>query len=157
VSPTGALSIVGSYTIANIPEALVLGDMNRDGVIDVVSVGSGTSQLGVTLHGPGTITGVAAATAPARRVRLDQNYPNPFNPWTTIRFAVPERSRVRLTIHDVSGRLISVLENGVMPAGEHSIPWRGLTDDGRPVASGVYFYRLATESGTESRRMVVAK
>jgi hypothetical protein len=66
-----------------------------------------------------------------------QSYPNPFNPSTKVRFSVPERSDVRLTLHDILGREIAVLFNDVMNAGTREIEL-----DGSNLASGVYLVRM---------------
>jgi hypothetical protein len=75
-------------------------------------------------------------------LRLEQNRPNPFNPNTIIAFSLPERTRVRLEVLDVRGRRVRRLHDGVLPAGEHRARWDGRDDRGRPVASGIYLYRL---------------
>ncbi len=93
---------------------------------------------------------------PARPV-LEQNYPNPFNPTTRIRFALATPGRVRLAVHDVSGRLVAVVEDGHRDAGLHEIPWDGRDGSGRQVASGVYFCRLESEGEVHSRPMVLLK
>ena len=97
--------------------------------------------------------------APAPRVaQLHQNYPNPFNPRTTIRFSLPDAQKVRLTVHDAQGRLVATLASQQLPAGRHEVPWHGKNSEGHSVASGVYFYRLATDDGAvRSRRMVLLK
>jgi hypothetical protein len=69
---------------------------------------------------------------------LHQNYPNPFNPTTEIRFDVPERSTVSISVCDVLGRKIVELLNSDVEAGSHSATW-----DASGVASGVYFARFA--------------
>ena len=93
---------------------------------------------------------------------LNQNFPNPFNPVTTIGFAVPggEGSdvNVSLAVYAVDGSLVRVLFEGSLPRGiAHSVVWDGRDSTGRSVASGVYFYRLAHDEGTESRSMVLMK
>ena len=94
-------------------------------------------------------TSVPAAAAIAR---LDQNHPNPFNPETVFGFTLERASRVRLSVFDADGRQVDVLLNGEMGAGPHSVPWRaeGLT-------SGIYFYRLETEGGTQTRKATLLK
>jgi len=96
---------------------------------------------------------------PAERVAsLDQNYPNPFNPATTITYSLPVAGRVDLKIHDVSGRLIRVLREGVHEsAGSHKIQWDGRDALGREVASGTYFYRLSIDGWVETKRMIVVR
>ena len=73
---------------------------------------------------------------------LSQNYPNPFNPKTQIRFGLPLRSDVTLTIYNVVGQEIARLVEGERPAGYHEISWSGTNSSGSPVASGIYFYKL---------------
>ncbi len=89
------------------------------------------------------------------------NSPNPFNPVTTIGFDLGRRSRVKLTIHDVSGQLVDVLVDRELSQGRYrgdrGILWRGVDRSGRPVASGAYFVRLQTEVGLSSRRMILVR
>ncbi len=95
-------------------------------------------------------TGVRQGTATTLpdKFELEQNYPNPFNPSTEIRYALPAQSDVRLMIFDVIGREVTSLVNGVESAGFHQITWNGLSNEGKPVASGVYLYKLEAASGT---------
>lgn len=80
-----------------------------------------------------------------RNVRLQQNYPNPFNPETTIRFELDRQGQVRLTVHDLTGRLVTELKSGVYPAGEHQVKW-----DASKMSSGVYMIRLDFKGVTMS-------
>ena len=87
-----------------------------------------------------------------KSVRLQQNYPNPFNPSTTIRFALPERSQVQLTVYDLMGREVAALVNETKPAGRHSVQF-----DAANLASGVYIYRLDTGAELFTRKMILIK
>jgi len=91
--------------------------------------------------------------------RLDQNYPNPFNPTTTIRFALPIESMVRLEIFNIIGQKVRVLLNveTSLSAGWHVVQWNGLDDASRPAASGIYLYRLHTSKFVETKRMILIK
>jgi hypothetical protein len=81
--------------------------------------------------------------APARGPLLAAPYPNPFNPATVLAFEVPVGGgRVRVSVHDVTGRTVRVLLDAFRPAGADRIGWDGTDARGRPVASGVYFARL---------------
>jgi hypothetical protein len=93
---------------------------------------------------------------------LAQNYPNPFNPETEISFALPEPSVVRLSVVDVLGRVIAVLEDRPLPAGYRTVRWNGRDSRGEAVGSGVYIYRITAtgESGatfTRAMKMIVTK
>lgn len=82
------------------------------------------------------------------RFSLWQNYPNPFNPTTTIRFQLPEASTVSLAIYNALGQEVrSLLRETQKPAGTASVSWDGKDYAGRAVGSGVYLYRLTTNSG----------
>ena len=105
------------------------------------------------------LTGVAGAdidrvpTSP----QLAQNAPNPFNPATTIAFDLPRASEVTLRIYNVEGRLVRTLLQGIQEAGPQTVVWSGKDDHGNQAASGLYFYRLATASGTLTRKMTLLK
>lgn len=93
--------------------------------------------------------------------QLDQNAPNPFNPVTRIAFVVPgetgEVALTRLDIVDVQGRLVRTLVNAPLTVGTHRITWAGDDNGGRPVGSGVYFYRLLADGHSSIRRLVLLK
>ena len=68
--------------------------------------------------------------------------PNPFNPVTKIRFALPADGEVTLAVYDITGRLVTTLVHGMLPAGRHEAVWLGVDSHGRAAATGVYLYRL---------------
>ncbi len=88
------------------------------------------------------------------RMTLDGNYPNPFNPSTVIRFALPAAGRAKLTVLDGRGRTLRVLMDGRIAAGRHQAVWNATDGNGRPVPSGLYFYRLQTGEGTRTGKML---
>jgi len=88
---------------------------------------------------------------------LAQNYPNPFNATTTIRFSLSAAGRVSLSIFDLLGRRINTLQSGLLKAGYHSVAWNGTNEAGDVVSSGIYFYRLESPDGSETRRMLLLK
>jgi len=88
---------------------------------------------------------------------LSQNYPNPFNPSTSIAFALPEQSRVVLEVFNVLGQQVRQLVDRTLPAGNHSVIFDGLDKNGHELASGVYLYRIKTESCTQSKKMLLMK
>jgi hypothetical protein len=101
-------------------------------------------------------TGVDLPRVPAA-FALQQNHPNPFNPQTVIRFDLPQAARAELVIYDNRGRVVRHLLSQDMPAGYHQVTWRGLDDEGRQVASGVYHYLLKAGEQTARKRMVLLK
>ena len=98
-----------------------------------------------------------SATIPARDMVLEQNQPNPFNPRTSIRFYLPVRGPVELDVFDIRGALVRRLARGTFDAGPHALDWDGTDDAGRPVASGVYVYRLSAERRSQIRKMMLLK
>jgi len=111
----------------------------------------------------GAIVGVGEEPAVPTSFALQQNYPNPFNPTTTIRYALPVQSSVRLRIYDVVGREVATLVDGVVTAGYHSVDWNSTNSAGALLSSGMYFYRLearptdAREPFVEMKKMMLLK
>jgi hypothetical protein len=89
-------------------------------------------------------SGVDENTLPVE-FTLEQNYPNPFNSKTIISFNLGQPGYVNLTLYDISGAEVAVLANENMPAGSQSITWDSQNNDGHPVSSGLYFYRLSID------------
>lgn len=85
------------------------------------------------------------------------NYPNPFNPTTTISFSTPEESNVELTIFDIKGQKIKTLVNSNLDDGNHTVIWIGDDDNGKPVSTGVYFYRLKSGKFEQTKKMLLIK
>jgi len=89
---------------------------------------------------------------------LHQNAPNPFNPETTIRYTVAQAGRATIHIYSVGGSLVRTLVDKQHGAGSYSVRWDGRDDQGRRLASGVYFYRLETPAGsTDSKKLIMLK
>jgi hypothetical protein len=104
--------------------------------------------------------GCGAAAAPEDLpavTRLLGNHPNPFNPSTEIAFEIDRAGQVVIEIFDVAGRRIRQLVDSRLPAGAHSATWDGRDAGSRPVAAGVYFYRLETPDTRDVRAMALIK
>jgi hypothetical protein len=89
--------------------------------------------------------------------RLDQNYPNPFNPDTKIGFSLPHQCNVTLEVFSLLGQRVATVQDGSMPSGYHVVNWDGIDNNGSPVATGVYFYRLSTDEFVQTKKMVLLK
>ena len=98
-----------------------------------------------------------ADTPPRTGLRLEQNHPNPFNPSTTLRYALPAPSPVRISVFDVAGREVAVLEDGLKDEGSHQVRWNGVDRSGQAVGAGVYFARLDSDFGTRLTKMTLVK
>ncbi len=88
---------------------------------------------------------------------LHSNYPNPFNPETTLRFDVPGRSKVTVTVYDILGKKIAVLADKEYDAGYYQIRWDGRNRSGQAVPAGVYFYRLQADNFMQTNKMILLK
>ena len=91
------------------------------------------------------------------QVKLLPNYPNPFRGQTTLSYALPEQSDVRLVIYDILGREVRTLVNDQQQPGLHSIQWNGRNNAGQPVASGLYLSRLVVGEKTQVNKMTLVK
>ena len=112
----------------------------------------GSSEWSATWSFSTSLTGVDGEEPIPGTFILHQNYPNPFNPSTTIRYEIPVRSGVRLTVFDPLGQLVQILHDGPAEAGGHSV----LFDAGN-IPSGIYFYRLQAGSFTETRKLLLVR
>ncbi len=79
-------------------------------------------------------------------------YPNPFNPETTIRFSVPDDSKVEVSVFNTLGERVSILTNKLFNKGTHNIKFNASA-----LPSGVYFYRIVTDKFTTSKKMILLK
>ena len=103
------------------------------------------------------IVGINHTGTVAEGFALSQNYPNPFNPSTNIKFSIPERGNIVLSVYDMLGKEITNLVSGNYALGTYEVNF-----DGSGLGSGVYFYRInyKSESGDEfsdSKKLMLIK
>ncbi len=89
--------------------------------------------------------------------QLKRNYPNPFNPATTIAFSLAGEQRVRISIHNIKGQTMKNILDEILPVGMHDVIWNGKNDHDLEVSSGIYFYKMETDSYTEKRKMLLLR
>ena len=163
----GAPVLEGRYPLPGKGEQVLAGDVDGDGVDDLVVLGiSGDAGEGVE---PGTGndgafvfinqsspgTAVASEAAQPWAFSLGANYPNPFNPATTIPLSVSaDAEDVELAVYNVLGQPVRQVWTGPLAAGEHRLGWDGRDEQGQAVAAGVYLYRLQVGEQTRLRKMV---
>jgi hypothetical protein len=87
-----------------------------------------------------------------QQITFLQNYPNPFNAATSIKYTLPSKSEISLSIYNLLGQKIESLFDGIQTPGEHTLTW-----DASRHPSGVYFARLETRCRTENIKMVLLK
>ncbi len=88
---------------------------------------------------------------------LSGNYPNPFNPTTSIVFSVKEPAQTVIDIYNVKGQKIKTLVNSMMSPGNHTVQWNGNDENGNPVSSGVYYYKMRSGKYSNTRKMLLLK
>jgi photosystem II stability/assembly factor-like uncharacterized protein len=125
-------------------------------VLDFVTVGNSAigyagSFDGAVARWSGTVTSVYETNeGKPQKIALEQNYPNPFNPGTEIRYALSARSHVSLTILNLAGQQVAILEDGDREAGTHKVNFSGAG-----LASGVYFYRLQAGGSIQTKKLLL--
>lgn len=97
-------------------------------------------------------------SGPGIKTMLRGSYPNPFNPATTIEFSLERSARVTLAIYDVSGRRVRTLVSGALTAaGIHAVNWDGTNDNGKRLASGVYFASFVAEGQVSAKKLIMLR
>jgi M6 family metalloprotease-like protein len=84
--------------------------------------------------------------------KLSQNFPNPFNPTTAIRFQLPVRDQINLSIYDLNGHRVRTLISGIQDAGYYTVNFHA-----GDLPSGVYLYRLSSGTEVVTKKMVLMK
>jgi hypothetical protein len=87
--------------------------------------------------------------------KIHQNYPNPFNPTTSISYALPKESHVKLVVYNNLGQIVQTLVNEYQQAGYYNIKFNGIN-----LSSGLYFYRLSAKGEKyfeEIKKMILIK
>uniref|UniRef100_A0A7V2ZM35 T9SS type A sorting domain-containing protein n=1 Tax=Ignavibacterium album TaxID=591197 RepID=A0A7V2ZM35_9BACT len=104
------------------------------------------------------VTGIEDETLSIKNFSLEQNYPNPFNPSTRISWQSPVGSRQTLKVYDILGNEIATLLDEYKPAGKYEVEFDAAeAEHGLSLPSGIYFYKLQTESFTKTMKMVLMK
>lgn len=88
---------------------------------------------------------------------LSQNFPNPFSARTEIRYELQQAGYVEIEIFSLTGQLVRRLVLSQQPSGKHTVEWDGLDQGGRPVASGLYIYRLRLGDHLQAKKMVLVR
>jgi len=120
-------------------EVADLRDVLRDAPVDELSFSKDAILYASLVAGPS-------------ETELKRNYPNPVRSTTTIEYAVPEQSPVRLQVFDVLGRRVATLVDETKAPGTYSVSF-----DASNLSSGPYFYRLEASGSVVSRKMVVVR
>jgi len=155
----GEAGLLTSFGISS----LALGDINGDSIDDFMiaaygyGIAPGQGRFYLYAGNTGLQVGMKPITSVAETFSLSQNYPNPFNPVTNIRFELPVAGKVTLTVYNDLGQKINTLVDQNMLSGLHEVQWDGRDYVGNMVSSGVYYYRIKTETHEIAKKMVLVK
>jgi len=155
---TSTFNPAGTTPLAKVRTPLYQDPVSQSGVtyyykvsaLDIAGNESGYTSVSV-------LTDVQNGSGLPTEFALNQNFPNPFNPTTEIAFSVPKQTPVKVVIYGLSGEVVATVVNQTMSAGNYRVTWNGKTDDGRAVASGVYFYHLQADGFTATKKMTLLK
>jgi hypothetical protein len=118
--------------------------------------GTNTDIFAMQITAEGATTGVGD-TPHAGGIALISNYPNPFSGRTTFDINLVADANVSVDVFDVAGRRVRHVDIGRMSAGARTLSFDGFGEDGRILASGVYFYRVTANGAAVTRKMVIAR
>ena len=88
---------------------------------------------------------------------LEQNFPNPFNPVTTLRYTVPEKEIVNISVYDMRGKLVKTLVNSFQSSGKKTVHWNGTDSRDNTVSTGVYLYKINAGIFSQTKKMILLK
>ena len=86
------------------------------------------------------------------KFELFQNYPNPFNPTSNIKYQIAKSSFVKMVVYNILGEEVATLVNEKLQPGTYEVEW-----DASIYPSGVYFYKLETETFSDTKKLILLK
>lgn len=103
------------------------------------------------------VTGIAEEGNLPKVFDLAQNFPNPFNPSTTIKYQLPKRAEVSITVYNALGQIVKTLVGNSVEPGYHQVTWDGTNQNGAKVASGIYIYRMVAGDFVKAHKLILMK
>ena len=83
---------------------------------------------------------------------VSKAYPNPFNPSTNLEYSISDPGFVKITVFDVVGRQVDIIENSYKNSGEHKLTWNAENN-----TSGIYYIQISTGSEVKAQKVVLLK
>jgi len=138
-----------------------LGDLDNDGTVEIMlnlyDYKNENYTLKVYSYSGTTNSVINPIMTSPKDFSIGPNYPNPFNPSTTIPVYLPQRMLVNISVLNANGEEVANLLHGELAPGRYKFSWEGQNHHGRPLPSGVYYYRVTTNKETKVRPMVLLK
>ena len=88
---------------------------------------------------------------------INSCYPNPFNPIVNIDYSIEQNSEVVVSIYDIRGNRVNILDKGYKFSGENHVSWNGRDFNGEIVSSGVYFVEIKNSSFKDVKKITLLK
>ena len=127
-------------------------------VDDVVAAGYVfRSDLGETADSIYAGAGLEMTDSTPGAVSVSQNYPNPFNPATSFTMSMPRETHLSFVIYNVAGQKLRTLIDAPVPKGTLTLTWDGTDENGTPLSSGVYFYRVIACDNVVTKKMMLLR
>jgi hypothetical protein len=162
VNPSGTPQwVADGDTVCTAPghqgNSLIVSDGAGGAIVTWSDHRSGNSDIYALRIGPGGVPTAVRAAPAAGAVMLSRNYPNPFNTETAFEITLHRDATVTAEVFDAAGRRVRKSNVGRVGAGTSRLTFDGTDDRGRPLASGVYFYRVRAGSETVTRKVLIAR
>ena len=124
----------------------------------ILEVNGAQCEFGLDdIYWDGGTTDGSEYVAELQKFELQQNYPNPFNPETNICYSLEKASHVSIEIFNLKGQKVKTLVSEVIAAGEYTVSWNGTDNNEKAVSSGIYLYKMRTDSGNEIKKCILLK
>jgi Dockerin type I domain/FlgD Ig-like domain len=150
----GLLDLKGQMIIPAGNNEILSIEYQGDGMLDLVEailVGTDGREFEVVINSHKVNTIIPD------KFSLSQNFPNPFNPSTKIGYSLPNACDVSLDIFNILGQEVATIVDNHQDAGIYTVTWDSRNNEGRPVSSGVYFYKLTAGDMVQIKKMVLMK
>jgi hypothetical protein len=136
------------------------GDVDNDGLGDIIfssaSFAADKPHL-FMIENDGLLTNDNTELQLPLIFTIGQNYPNPFNPDTKFDYNIYHTNDVSLKIYDILGNEIYTVYSGTRTPGSYRATWRGVDNNNKPVASGVYLYQLVSGDNSITKKLLLNK
>jgi glycosidase len=155
LSSYGGLLPPGDYTLANLLDPGDTVEVTVSPAYEISGLTTGAYEVSIYEVTSESGTDPDGEEPPASGSRLLRSRPSPFHPATTIEYELTASAQVRLSVHDIAGRRLAVLHDGLQTPGQHDVVWAGVDERGRPLGSGVYFAHLETGGDSQVLKLLL--
>ncbi|MCC7158644.1 MAG: SBBP repeat-containing protein, partial [Ignavibacteria bacterium] len=145
---SGNLLWQDNYNAGGYNDPVAIKVLNNGSIYVSAQTGSRTTTIKYSQQ----LVGIGNNNIIAEGFELKQNYPNPFNPATTISFTIVNPGKVKISVYDITGKMVSVLMNETKNAGSYEVLFNASN-----LSSGTYFYKIESGDFTDVKKMMLVK